>query len=104
MTFFSPEKLKRRRIEIDESSVCSKSADVQKRLNRIEANYKELDDILVDLEARIKADERLNAIDDANVDFEATFGVKKKRKWNPAKPKSKTKRRRTASADPKKPR
>jgi vacuolar-type H+-ATPase subunit I/STV1 len=104
MAFFSPEKLKQRRIEIDESSATSESAEVQKRLNRIEANYQQLDDILADLESKIDQDERLKAIDDANVDFEATYGIKKKRKWKPAKPKSKTKRRRAASVDPKKPR
>ena len=104
MAFFSPEKLKQRRIEIDESSVSSDSPDVQKRLERIEENYQQLDDILADLESKIKQDERLKAIDDTSVDFEATYGIKKKRKWRPAKPKSKSKRRRTASVDPKKPR
>jgi len=103
MAFFNPEKLKHRRIEIDDSSVSSESPAVQNRLNRIEENYQQLDEILAELESKIQQDERLKDVDDANVDFEATYGIKKKRKWRPAKPKSKTKRRASA-ANPKKPR
>jgi hypothetical protein len=104
MTFFTPENLRRRRIEIDRSVISSDSAEVQNRLDRIQANYQQLEAILDDLELKIESDERLKAIDDENIDFEQTFGVKKKRKWRPAKPKAKTKRSAPRSANPKKPR
>ena len=102
MTFFSADKPKPRRIEIDSSRIGSNSPDVQKRLDRIRDHYDQLESILANLEAKIESDERLKAIDDANVDFEMTFGVKKKRKWRAAKPKLKA--RSTASSKPKKPR
>jgi len=108
MTFFGPEKLKHKKILIDQSGVSSDSPEVEKRLSRIEANYQQLDAILAELELKMASDERLRAIDESNADdFEATFGVKRKRKWRPAKPISKraqTKRRPTKSVDPKKPR
>ena len=81
MTFFSADKLKPRRIEIDSSRIHSDSPEVLKRLERIQENYEQLDSILAELESKIESDERLNAIDNADVDFEITFGVKKKRKW-----------------------
>jgi hypothetical protein len=62
----------------------------------------QLDCILADLESKIATDDRLKAIDDADVDFELMYGVKKKRKWRVAKPKPKS--RLSASAVPKKPR
>ncbi|MFK7770318.1 MAG: hypothetical protein AB8B55_24115 [Mariniblastus sp.] len=102
MAFFSTDKLKRRKIVVDQSSTNSQSPDVQARLNRIEENYDALDSILAELESKIQADERLKAIDDANVDFEGTFGIKKKRKWKTPKPKSKSRKRK--SAGPNKPR
>jgi len=117
MAFFSPEKLKRKKIEVDDSAINSLSPEVQKRLDRIEGNYKQLDEILAELESKMASDDRLKAIDQASPeDFEATFGVKKKRKWRAPKPKSKRRRSKKAatglkssvttsqSADPKKPR
>ena len=75
---------------------------MQKRLTRIENNYEQLDTILADLEARMASDERLKAIDESNAEeFEQTFGVKRKRKWKPAK---KTRSRKRRSAGPNKPR
>jgi hypothetical protein len=102
MTFFSADKPKPRRIEIDASRIGSNSPEVQKRLDRIRENYVQLDSILAELESKIESDERLKAIDNANVDFEMTIGVKKKRKWRAAKPKSKT--RSSTSSQTKKPR
>lgn len=102
MAFFSPGKLKARKIEVDHSALSSDSPEMKKRLSRIQENYLELDSILADLEAKIQADERLKAIDDKNVDFEGTFGIKKKRKWRAPKPKSKTRKRK--STGPNKPR
>jgi len=117
MAFFSPEKLKRKSIEIDHSEISSLSPEVQKRLERIEGNYQELDAILAELESKMAADDRLKAIDDSSAeDFEATFGVKRKRKWRTPKKKSKRRKSKTGaanlktskvtsqSADPKKPR
>ena len=101
MAFFTPNKLKRQKIDVDESGISCNSPEVQKRLNRIEENYLELNTILAELETKIQSDERLKAIDDANVDFEQTFGIKKKRKWKTAKKKTKPRR---SSANPKKPR
>lgn len=108
MTFFSPDKLKPRKIVADHSSASCDSPQVKMRLDRIDENYRQVDSILAELELKIAGDERLKAIDDANVDFEQTYGIKKKRKWRSAKPKAKSKaksrRRSTSSADPKKPR
>jgi hypothetical protein len=74
MTFFSADKPKPRRIEIDASRIGSNSPEVQKRLDRIRENYDQLNSILAELESQFDSDERLKAIDDANVDFEITFG------------------------------
>lgn len=102
MAFFSPGKLKPRKIEVDQSAISCDSPEVQKRLDRIESNYEQLDTILANLEAKMASDERLKAIDESSAaDFEQTFGVKRKRKWKPAK-KSRTRKRR--SAGPNKPR
>jgi len=102
MTFFKPDKLRRRKIEIDRSVVSSESPEVQQRLDRIQENYRQLDAILIELELKIQSDERLKAIDDAGVDFEQTVGIKKKRKWRPAG--TKPKRAGNKSANPRKPR
>ena len=104
MTFFTPENLRHHRIEIDRSAISSDSPEVQIRLDRIRENYLQLEAILDELELKIESDERLKAIDDENVDFEQTFGVKKKRKWRPAKLKAKPKRSSPRSVNPKKPR
>ncbi|MEL7498806.1 MAG: hypothetical protein AAFN77_14455 [Planctomycetota bacterium] len=110
MAFFSPEKLSSKRIEIDSTTQSSDSPEIQKRLARIEANYDQLENVLVDLETRIAADERLQAMDSVDVDFEAEFGVKPKRKWRSASSKKKSTRKRakspkrSSSADPRKPR
>lgn len=104
MAFHSAEKLRPRKIEIDLSSSTCDSPDIQQRLDRIEANYDQLDTVLVDIETKIALDERLAALDDGDVDFEAEFGIKPKRKWRSPKPKSKKKRRSAESADPRKPR
>jgi hypothetical protein len=104
MTFFSADKLKPRRIDIDANAIGSKNPEVQKRLDRIQENYKQLDLILAELEARIACDERLKSTDDARVNFETTLVVKKKRKWRAGKPKSKSKSRSSISTDPRKPR
>ena len=45
---------------------------MQERLDRIRENYDQLNSILAELESQFDSDERLKAIDDANVDFEIT--------------------------------
>ena len=104
MAFHPAEKLRPRKIKIDLSSSTCDSPEIQQRLDRIEANYDQLDTVLIDIENKIALDERLSALDDGTVDFEAEFGIKPKRKWRPAKPKAKRKRRSPKSANPRKPR
>ncbi len=104
MAFHPAEKLRPRKIEIDLSSSTCDSLEIQQRLDRIEANYDQLDTVLGDIETKIAQDERLSALDNGDVDFEAEFGIKPKRKWRSSKPKSKQKRCKAKSADPRKPR
>ena len=82
MTFFNEKKLQPRRIEIDKSAICSGSPQVQQRLDRIHDNYRKLDSILAEVEAKIRNDERLNAIDESIKEIEIT---RKKKKWRPRK-------------------
>ncbi len=103
MAFFSPEKLRPRPIEIDESTAGCDSPDIQRRLDRIEQNYRQLDAVLGDIEDKLSKDDRLTALDNDQIDFESEFGIKPKRKWRPAKTKPK-RRRKSASAHPRKPR
>lgn len=106
MTFFSDRQLKPRRIVVDTTRINSTSPEVQKRLDRIQDNYHQLDLILAQVEAKIQADERLKAMnDDAQPDGEAELIVKKKRKWRARKPRTaKLASGRTRSSSPKKPR
>lgn len=84
MAFFPAEKLKQRRIEIDLSAKTCDSPEVQKKLDRIDANYQRLDSMLADIEDTISGDQRLSAINASikTVDIRKT----KKRKWRPNKP------------------
>ena len=105
-------------IEIDHSSPSSDSPEIRKRLDRIEQNYLQLEEILSKLESKIASDERLVAMDNDEIDFESEFGIKRKRKWRPAKSKSRSTRKKptkktvaanaptkpTQSANPRKPR
>ena len=102
MAFHPVEKLRSRRIEIDLSSSTCDSPEMQQRLDRIEASYDQLDTVLVDIESKLALDERLAALENDAVDFEAEFGIKPKRKWR--SPKAKKKQRSTKSANPRKPR
>ena len=73
---------------------------LEKRLDRIHDNYRQLDAILAELESKIESDERLKAIDDAEIDFESAYGIKKKRKWRPSEAKRKSKPRSIRSKKP----
>ena len=75
MAFHPAEKLRPRKIKIDLSSSTCDSPEIQQRLDRIEANYDQLDTVLIDIENKIALDERLSALDDGTVDFEAEFGI-----------------------------
>lgn len=103
MAFFSPEKLQPRQIEIDESTADCDSPDIQRRLDRIEQNYRRLDAVLIDIEDKLSKDDRLAALDNDQIDFESEFGIKPKRKWRPAKTK-RNRRQKSASGHPRKPR
>ena len=100
MTFFSKKELQRRKIEVDRNSISSESPDVQQRLERIHANYRELDLILADIELRIRSDERLSAIDQSIVELDV-FVDGKKKKW---RPRHTTPKKRSKSVSPNKPR
>ena len=102
MAFHPAEKLRSRRIEVDSSTSTCVSPEIQERLDRIEANYDQLDSVLVDIENKLALDERLIALEDGDVDFEAEFGIKPKRKWR--SPKAKKKSSSAKSANPRKPR
>lgn len=106
MSFFGKDLIPRK-IEIDSSTLTSESDEVRSRLNRIDANYQKLSEILGDLETRIKEDDHLRAINESIDEKALEQGVdqpSKKRKWRPrksAKGRSKTRRK---SAGPNKPR
>ena len=96
MTFFDKKKLKSRRIEIDKNAVSSGSPQVRQRLDRIRENYQRLDSMLTEVEAKIRTDERLSAIDQSITEVEIT---RKKKRWRPRTAPSRKK-----SKHPKKPR
>lgn len=54
-------KYKPRKLKIEVASVDRDSPAVQQRLDRIERNYKKLDEVLRDLESRIELDDRLTS-------------------------------------------
>ena len=91
MNLFTAKKFKSRKIEIAQSEISAESPEVRRRLDRISKNYDELDSILGQLEAKMKADDRLSAFDGDDANFELTFGIKRKRKWRSTKSKSKSK-------------
>ena len=73
-----------------------------RRLARIEQNYGRLEDILIDLESKIAADERLQAMNEKMGELEISAEAKRKRKWRSSKAKKKPSTRN--SANPRKPR
>ena len=95
MTFFNEKKLQPRRIEIDTTAISSGSPQVQQRLDRIHENYRQLDSILAEVEAKIRNDERLSAIDESIKEVEIS---RKKKKWRPRNASKKQ------TVNPKKPR
>ena len=106
MSFFGKELIPRK-IEIDSSTLTSDSDEVRSRLDRIDANYQKLSDILGDLETQIEEDDQLRAInesiDDAGLD-PAAGDLPKKRKWRPRKSTNGRSKSRRKSAGPNKPR
>ena len=78
MAFFTAEKLKRRPIEIERSSVSSLSPEVQKRLERINDNYEAFDELFADVEATIESDEHLREF---NASLRAADLQPKKKRW-----------------------
>ena len=86
MAFFSNKKLRRIRIEIDESELKSDSPEIQSRLNRIEENYGKLDEVLSGLEDRFENDESFLSLFPGGEEPVFDLPKKKKRKWRPRKP------------------
>jgi len=54
-------KYKSRKLEIEVAAIDRDSPEVKKRLDRIERNYAKLDEVLRELESRIKLDDRLTS-------------------------------------------
>ena len=86
MAFFTEKKLRRIRIEIDDSALKSDSPEVQNRLERIEANYGKLDEVLSNLEDRFQNDEAFLSLFPEGEEPVFDLPKKKKRKWRPRKP------------------
>ena len=86
MAFFSEKKLRRVRIEIDDSAMKSDSPEIQSRMERIEANYGKLDEVLSKLEHRFENDESFLSLFPAGEEPIFELPKKKKRKWRPRKP------------------
>jgi hypothetical protein len=59
MAFFTADKLKRRTITVDPSTVSAQSPEVQNRLRRIDENYQAFDELFADIETTIENDDRL---------------------------------------------
>lgn len=79
MAFFTSDKLKRRRIQIDPSAVSAKSPEVQNRLQRIDENYQAFDELFEDIQATIENDDRLREF---NANLRAVdLQPKKKKRW-----------------------
>ena len=57
MAFFTADKLKRRQITVDPSTVSAQSPEVQNRLQRIDENYQAFDELFADIETKIENDD-----------------------------------------------
>lgn len=57
--YFDESKLQRRVIEIDHSAITCDSPDVKKRMDRIESNFVELDEVLERMESKIATNSTL---------------------------------------------
>ena len=86
MAFFTQKKLRRIRIENDDSALKSDSPEVQHRLERIEENYGKLDEVLTGLEDRFQNDEAFLSLFPEGEEPIFDLPKKKKRKWRPRKP------------------
>jgi hypothetical protein len=103
MAFFTAEKLKRRQIKIDASTVSAESPEVQSRLQRIDDNYQAFDELFADIEKTIENDDRLREF---NANLRAVdLKPKKKRRWRSRSGQTgaKGKKKTAASASGKKP-
>ena len=103
MAFFTADKLKRRQMTVDPSTVSAQSPEVQNRLQRIDENYQAFDELFADIESRIEDDDRLREFN-ANLRA-ADLQPKKKRRWRSRTEQTgaKGKKRTAASASRKKP-
>lgn len=69
------------------NDVSSNTPQLQKRMERIESNFQQLDCLLNEVETMIQSDERLKAIDDSILEVELTVDGRRRR-WRPRKSKS----------------
>ena len=86
MAFFSDKKLRKIRIEIDDSALKSDSPEIKTRLDRIANNYDKLDEVLSGLENRFENDEAFLSLFPESEEPVFDLPKKKKRKWRPRKP------------------
>lgn len=86
MAFFSDKKLRKIRIEIDDSALKSDSPEIKTRLDRIANNYDKLDEVLSGLENRFENDEAFLSLFPEGEEPVFDLPKKKKRKWRPRKP------------------
>ena len=61
--YFDESKLQPKTIEIDLSAVTCDSPEVKRRMDRIETNYQQLDEVLGQLEIKLGKNETLKASD-----------------------------------------
>lgn len=79
MAFFPNNRLKPRHIEIDRSTISAQSPEVQSRLQRIDANFHEFDELFADVQATIENDDQLREFN-AHLKV-ADLEPKKKSRW-----------------------
>ena len=96
MAFFTADKLKRRTITVDPSTVSAQSPEVQNRLRRIDENYQAFDELFADIETTIENDDRLREF---NANLRAVdLQPKKKKRWRSRAGKTGGKKKTAASA------
>jgi uncharacterized protein Yka (UPF0111/DUF47 family) len=83
--------------EVDLNTMSSANSQLKRRMDRIADNYRQLDSMLHEIEAKIQSDERLKAIDETIQEVELQIDGRKRR-WRPRRTLSKK------SSAPRKPR
>lgn len=101
MAFFDPQQLRPRRIEIDDAGPGADAEEIRRRLERIADSYRRLDEGLLDLEEKMAADPRFQALSEDSVEaIESEFGFRPRRRRQPkSAPRSNRGPRRTSPPD-----